>query len=60
MRVVECERGTADVLVQVAPRFDYGAVRPWLRRAGASAWRYPDLAPDLANQPYFVMRQQRD
>jgi GH15 family glucan-1,4-alpha-glucosidase len=34
VRIVECERGSADVSFRVAPRFDYGAVRPWLRRAG--------------------------
>jgi GH15 family glucan-1,4-alpha-glucosidase len=33
IRLVECERGSADVELEVAPRFDYGAVRPWLRRA---------------------------
>ena len=33
VRVVECERGSAEVRFEVAPRFDYGAVRPWLRRA---------------------------
>jgi GH15 family glucan-1,4-alpha-glucosidase len=33
-RIVECDRGSADVQIEVAPRFDYGAVRPWLRRAG--------------------------
>ncbi|HUA11822.1 MAG TPA: glycoside hydrolase family 15 protein [Solirubrobacteraceae bacterium] len=32
IRIVECERGGAEVCFQVAPRFDYGAVRPWLRR----------------------------
>ncbi len=34
IRIVECERGSAEVQFEVAPRFDYGAVRPWLRRAG--------------------------
>jgi GH15 family glucan-1,4-alpha-glucosidase len=32
IRIVECERGSADVRIEVAPRFDYGTVRPWLRR----------------------------
>ena len=27
-------------------------------RDGMRAWRYPDLAPDLANQAYFLLRQQ--
>lgn len=35
IRIVECERGSAKVQFEVAPRFDYGAVRPWLRRAGS-------------------------
>lgn len=34
IRIVECERGSADLEFELAPRFDYGAVRPWLRRAG--------------------------
>jgi GH15 family glucan-1,4-alpha-glucosidase len=36
IRIVECERGSAEVCFQVAPRFDYGAVRPWLRRAAVN------------------------
>ena len=35
IRIVECERGGAALEIEVAPRFDYGAVRPWLRRAGS-------------------------
>jgi GH15 family glucan-1,4-alpha-glucosidase len=38
IRIVECERGVADVRVEVAPRFDYGAVRPWLRRAATDVF----------------------
>lgn len=38
IRIVECERGSAEVRVEVAPRFDYGAVRPWLRRAAADVF----------------------
>lgn len=38
IRIVECERGSADVQFEVAPRFDYGAVRPWLRRAASDAF----------------------
>lgn len=38
VRVLECERGTAEVEIQIAPRFDYGAVKPWLRRAGSDAF----------------------
>jgi GH15 family glucan-1,4-alpha-glucosidase len=33
IRIVECVSGVAEVQVEVAPRFDYGAVRPWLRRS---------------------------
>ncbi len=36
VRIVECERGSAEVQFEVAPRFDYGTVRPWLRRAGTN------------------------
>ena len=38
IRIVECERGGAEVQFEVAPRFDYGTVRPWLRRAGTDAF----------------------
>lgn len=38
VRIVECERGSAEVRFEVAPRFDYGAVRPWLRRAAVDVF----------------------
>jgi GH15 family glucan-1,4-alpha-glucosidase len=38
VRIVECERGSAEVRFELAPRFDYGAVRPWLRRAATDAF----------------------
>jgi GH15 family glucan-1,4-alpha-glucosidase len=38
VRIVECERGSAEVQVELAPRFDYGAVRPWLRRAAGDVF----------------------
>ncbi len=31
LRLVECVDGRADVELEIAPRFDYGATRPWLR-----------------------------
>jgi GH15 family glucan-1,4-alpha-glucosidase len=34
LRVIEGRRGMVDVEVLVAPRFDYGAVSPWIRRHG--------------------------
>jgi GH15 family glucan-1,4-alpha-glucosidase len=34
LRVVEGVRGELDLCVEVCPRFDYGEVRPWLRRDG--------------------------
>ena len=34
LRVVEGVRGSVELAVQVAPRFDYGQVRPWIRRHG--------------------------
>ncbi len=33
VRIVECRQGTASVEIGIEPRFDYGAVRPWLRRS---------------------------
>ena len=33
LRVVECTEGTVEFEVVIAPRFDYGELRPWLRRA---------------------------
>lgn len=38
VRIVECERGSVDVEFELAPRFDYGAVRPWLRRAASDVF----------------------
>ncbi len=38
IRIVECERGSAEVRLEIAPRFDYGTVRPWLRRAATDAF----------------------
>jgi GH15 family glucan-1,4-alpha-glucosidase len=35
VRIVECQQGSANVEIAVAPRFDYGSVRPWLRRSGS-------------------------
>ena len=34
VRIIEGERGSLDVCVRIAPRFDYGEVRPWIRRRG--------------------------
>ncbi|HKO28389.1 MAG TPA: glycoside hydrolase family 15 protein [Solirubrobacteraceae bacterium] len=34
LRVVEGVRGSVELGVRVAPRFDYGQVRPWIRRHG--------------------------
>ena len=36
IRIVEVVRGKVDFNVEVAPRFDYGAIRPWIRRKGES------------------------
>ena len=38
VRILECQRGTAQVELEIAPRFDYGAVTPWLRRADNRAF----------------------
>ena len=34
LRVVECDRGMLELELDVVPRFDYGGVRPWMRRHG--------------------------
>jgi GH15 family glucan-1,4-alpha-glucosidase len=34
LRVVDGLDGAVDLRVEVVPRFDYGQVRPWIRRAG--------------------------
>ena len=34
LRVIEGVRGSVEVELRVAPRFDYGQVRPWIRRHG--------------------------
>ncbi len=38
LRVVDGLEGAVDLRVQVVPRFDYGQVRPWIRRVGR-AWQ---------------------
>ncbi len=38
VRVLECSQGSVDAQLRIAPRFDYGAVTPWLRRAAADAF----------------------
>jgi GH15 family glucan-1,4-alpha-glucosidase len=34
LRIIEGERGAVEFELRVVPRFDYGAVRPWIRRHG--------------------------
>jgi GH15 family glucan-1,4-alpha-glucosidase len=34
IRIVEGQRGTVEFGVRIVPRFDYGDVRPWIRRHG--------------------------
>jgi GH15 family glucan-1,4-alpha-glucosidase len=34
LRVIQGQRGSAELEIRVAPRFDYGEVRPWIRRHG--------------------------
>ena len=34
LRVIEVQRGTLSFAVEIVPRFDYGQVRPWIRRHG--------------------------
>ncbi len=38
LRIVEGVRGRVEFEVRVQPRFDYGTLRPWLRRAGSRTW----------------------
>jgi GH15 family glucan-1,4-alpha-glucosidase len=38
LRIVEGVSGEVPVRVLVAPRFDYGVVRPWIRRHGEHRW----------------------
>ncbi|HTW13229.1 MAG TPA: glycoside hydrolase family 15 protein [Solirubrobacteraceae bacterium] len=38
VRIVECDRGELDLSITLAPRFDYGSVRPWLRRVAADTF----------------------
>ena len=38
IRIAQCTRGIVELRLELAPRFDYGAVRPWLRRASADTF----------------------
>jgi GH15 family glucan-1,4-alpha-glucosidase len=62
LRVIEGVRGTVDLELRVAPRFDYGGVRPWIRRHGERlhsaiggndavvVWCEAELAEDQAHE----------
>jgi GH15 family glucan-1,4-alpha-glucosidase len=32
LRIIEGRKGSADLVVDIVPRFDYGAIKPWIRR----------------------------
>ena len=38
IRIIEGVRGKVDFDLDIVPRFDYGEMRPWLRRAGIRTW----------------------
>jgi len=38
LRIVEGVRGEVEFALRLAPRFDYGDVRPWLRQHGEHQW----------------------
>jgi GH15 family glucan-1,4-alpha-glucosidase len=38
LRVVEGQRGAVEVRIEVSPRFDYGAIDPWIRHHGMGAF----------------------
>jgi GH15 family glucan-1,4-alpha-glucosidase len=38
IRIVEGERGAMDFRIRIVPRFDYGAVEPWIRRHGTGSF----------------------
>jgi GH15 family glucan-1,4-alpha-glucosidase len=38
LRVIEGVRGVVELRVEIEPRFDYGELRPWLRRDGPQRW----------------------
>jgi GH15 family glucan-1,4-alpha-glucosidase len=38
LRIVEGQEGTMDLGLECVPRFEYGAVKPWIRKAGETAY----------------------
>lgn len=44
IRIVEGVRGRVSMRVELAPRFDYGSVLPWIDSEVPSGWRYRMLA----------------
>ncbi|MGB6451361.1 MAG: glycoside hydrolase family 15 protein, partial [Steroidobacteraceae bacterium] len=38
VRIIEGVRGSLELSVRIVPRFDFGEVRPWIRRSGHSAF----------------------
>jgi GH15 family glucan-1,4-alpha-glucosidase len=62
LRVIEGHQGTVEVQARLTPRFDYGRVRPWVRRHGRRlhsaiggndgliAWSELELVEDAAHE----------
>jgi GH15 family glucan-1,4-alpha-glucosidase len=38
LRIIEGVRGRVPLHLRIAPRFDYGAIKPWLRREGVNTY----------------------
>ncbi len=38
VRIIEGVRGSLELAVRIAPRFDFGELRPWIRHHGGCAW----------------------
>jgi len=38
LRQIEGLRGEVPICIDIAPRFDYGSLRPWVRRHGPTLW----------------------
>jgi GH15 family glucan-1,4-alpha-glucosidase len=62
LRVVEGTRGHVKLLLRVVPRFDYGAVRPWLRYHGRRVYSATggDDALVISGDPEFVTSGEHD
>jgi GH15 family glucan-1,4-alpha-glucosidase len=59
LRIVEGVEGTIPMLVQISPRFDFGAVRPWTRAISEGLWASLGAAVGLLIESNIALQADR-